>query len=89
MGYNARNDETRQRRADAARMGSAEGRARGLSVKGYVWFWPKITAALTSKHHWLIIACDAQQRSGRSSAQGFAQMTGYNRGYYGGYYRRY
>ena len=87
MGYNARNDETRQRRADAARMGSAERRARDcapLSVKGYVWFWPKIAAALTSKH-----ACDAQQRSRRSSAQGLAQMTGYSRGYYGGYYRRY
>ena len=27
-----------------------------LSAKGYVWFWPKIAAALTSKHHWLIIA---------------------------------
>src|SRR5262249_54058879 len=24
-----------------------------------VWFWPKIIAALTSKHHWLIIACDS------------------------------
>jgi hypothetical protein len=23
------------------------------------WFWPKIAAALTSKHHWLIIACDS------------------------------
>jgi hypothetical protein len=22
-----------------------------LSAKGYVWFWPKIAAALTSKHH--------------------------------------
>ena len=29
-----------------------------LSDKGYVWFWPKIAAALTSKHRWLIIACD-------------------------------
>jgi hypothetical protein len=29
-----------------------------LSAKGYVWFWPKIAAALTSKHHWLVIACD-------------------------------
>jgi len=27
-----------------------------LSAKGYVWFWPKIAAALTSKHHWLVIA---------------------------------
>src|SRR5262245_38147255 len=23
-----------------------------LSTKDYVWFWPKIAAALTSKHHW-------------------------------------
>jgi hypothetical protein len=30
-----------------------------LSTKGYVWFWPKIVVALTSKHHWLIIACDS------------------------------
>ena len=30
-----------------------------LSAKGYVWFWPKIAAALTSKHHWLVIACDS------------------------------
>ena len=30
-----------------------------LSAKGYVWFSPKITAALTSKHHWLVIACDS------------------------------
>ena len=29
-----------------------------LSAKGYAWFWPKISAALTSKHHWLVIACD-------------------------------
>ena len=30
-----------------------------LSAKGHVWFWPKIAAALTSKHHWLVIACDS------------------------------
>src|SRR4029077_5669517 len=30
-----------------------------LSAKGHVWFWPEITAALTSKHHWLVIACDS------------------------------
>src|SRR5215467_11595198 len=30
-----------------------------LSAKGYVWFWPKIAAALTSKHYWLVIACDS------------------------------
>jgi len=30
-----------------------------LSASGYSWFWPKIAAALVSRHHWLIIACDA------------------------------
>ena len=30
-----------------------------LSAKGYVWFWPKIAAALTSKHPWLVINCDS------------------------------
>jgi hypothetical protein len=30
-----------------------------LSANGYVWFWPKIAAALTSKHHWLVINCDS------------------------------
>jgi hypothetical protein len=27
--------------------------------KRAVWFWPKIAAALTSKHHWLVIASDS------------------------------
>jgi len=30
-----------------------------LSTKRTAWFWPKIAAALVSKHHWLVIACDA------------------------------
>jgi hypothetical protein len=30
-----------------------------VSAKGYAWFWPKITAALTAKHPWLVIVCDA------------------------------
>ena len=67
MGYNARNDEirdniTRMRRAWAAeRQALATVRRFNaiLSAKGYVWFWPKIAAALTSKHHWLIVACDS------------------------------
>jgi hypothetical protein len=29
-----------------------------LSAKGYAWFWPKIAAAITAKHRWLVIACD-------------------------------
>jgi hypothetical protein len=67
MGYNARNNEihdniTRMRRAwEAERDALATVRrfnAR-LSGKGYVWFWPKITAATTAKHPWLIITCDS------------------------------
>jgi len=30
-----------------------------LSAKGRTWFWPKIAAALVSKHHWLVIVCDS------------------------------
>jgi len=30
-----------------------------LSAKKHPWFWPTLGAALASKHHWLIIACDA------------------------------
>jgi hypothetical protein len=67
MGYNARNDEirdnvTRMRREWEAQRGALATVRRFnaiLSAKGYVWFWPKIAAALTSKHHWLIINCDS------------------------------
>ena len=31
---------------------------RGFWLKS-AWFWPTIAAALTSKHHWLVIACDS------------------------------
>ena len=67
MGYNARNDEirdsvTRMRREwEAQRDALATVRrfnAR-LSAKGYSWFWPKIAAALTSRHHWLVINSDS------------------------------
>jgi hypothetical protein len=66
-GYNARNDEirdniTRTRREwEAKRDALATVRrfnAR-LSAKSYSWFWPKIAAALTSKHHWVVINCDS------------------------------
>ena len=30
-----------------------------LSAKGQAWFWPKIGAALTARHPWLVIACDS------------------------------
>lgn len=29
------------------------------STGGRVWFWPTIAAALVSKHHWVVIACDS------------------------------
>ena len=67
MGYNARNDEIRdnitrmQREWEAQRDALATVRrfnAR-LSAKGSVWFWPKIAAAITAKHPWLVIACDS------------------------------
>ena len=67
MGYNARNDEIRdnvtrmQREWEAQRNALATVRRFNatLSAKGCVWFWPKIAAALTSKHHWLVINCDS------------------------------
>jgi hypothetical protein len=30
-----------------------------LSAKGSAWFWPKIAAAITADHPWLVIACDS------------------------------
>jgi hypothetical protein len=67
MGYNARNDEIRdnvvriQREWEAQRDALATVRRfnERLSAKGAAWFWPKIAAALVSKHHWLVIACDS------------------------------
>jgi hypothetical protein len=67
MGYNARNDEIRDNVTRMRRAWVAERQALAtvrrfnaiLSAKGYVWFWPKIAAALTSKHHWLVINCDS------------------------------
>ena len=64
MGYNARNDEIRdnvtrmQRDWEARRQALATVR-RFNAANGKAWFWPKIAAALVSKHHWLVIACDS------------------------------
>ena len=74
MGYNARNDEirdnvTRMRREwEAQRDALATIRRFNatLSAKGYVWFWPKIAAALTSKHHWLSYRLRQLRHRGRS-----------------------
>jgi len=30
-----------------------------LSAKGFAWFWPKIAAAITARHPWLVIACES------------------------------
>jgi hypothetical protein len=67
MGYNARNDEIRDNITKMRREWEAQRDALAtvrrfnarLSAKGSVWFWPKIAAALTSKHHWLVITCDS------------------------------
>ena len=29
------------------------------AANGKAWFWPKIAAALVSKHHWMVINCDS------------------------------
>ena len=71
MGYNARNDEirdnvTRMRRDWEAQRGALATVRRFnaiLSAKGYVWFWPKINAALTSNHHWLITTATVAEPS--------------------------
>lgn len=67
MGYNARNDEIRDNVTRLQRDWAAQRDALAtvrrfnarLSARVYSWFWPKIAAALISKHHWLIITCDA------------------------------
>ncbi len=30
-----------------------------MSAKRNAWFWPKISAAITAKHPWVVIACDS------------------------------
>ena len=30
-----------------------------MSAGGRAWFWPTVAAALVSKHHWLVVACDS------------------------------
>lgn len=30
-----------------------------LTAKKIAWSWPTIAAALISKHHWLVVACDS------------------------------
>ena len=67
MGYNARNDEIhenvermrREREAYEDSLAIVRQFNARLSAKKTAWSWPTISAALASKHHWLIIACDA------------------------------
>jgi hypothetical protein len=67
MGYNARNDEIHDNIVRMRAQWEAERDALAtvrrfnaiLSAKGYVWFWPKIGAAFTARHPWLVIACDS------------------------------
>ena len=67
MGYNARNDEIhenlermrREREAHDDSLAVVRRFNARLSANKTAWFWPTVSAALASKHHWLIIACDA------------------------------
>ena len=66
MGYNRRNDEIRdniermrrERETYEDALATVEQFNARLLAEKSAWFWPTI-AALTSKHHWLIIACDS------------------------------
>jgi len=67
MGMSHRRDDQRARHArlerDAAAMADAratieEFNAR-LAAGREAWFWPTIAAALATKHHWLVVCCDA------------------------------
>ena len=63
MDYNHRNDEIHDNIVRMRAQWEAERDALAtvrrfnarLSAKGSAWFWPKISAALTAKHHWLVI----------------------------------
>ena len=64
MGYNARNDEIRDNITRMKRDWQAQREALAVvrrfnAANGRAWFWPKITAALVSKHHWVVINCDS------------------------------
>src|SRR5450755_2463131 len=67
MSNNARNDEIhdnigrmeRDREAQRDALATVRRFNARLSAKGSTWFWPKIAAAITAKHLWLVIACDS------------------------------
>lgn len=49
----------RAREAEADALGTVREFNARLSTNGAVWFWPKITAAITARHPWLVILCDS------------------------------
>jgi hypothetical protein len=67
MGYNHRNEEIRDNiepmrhewEAQRDALATVEQFNARLAAKKSAWFWPTIAAAFTSKHHWLVIACDS------------------------------
>src|SRR5262245_33130848 len=67
MGVNHRRDDLRARFAHAQRDANAMADARStieafnarLAAGRDAGFWPTIAAALATKHHWLVVACDA------------------------------
>lgn len=64
MGYNARNDEIRDNITRMKRDWQAQREALAVvrrfnAANGRAWFWPTVGAALVSKHHWLVVACDS------------------------------
>jgi len=69
MGINRRRDDIRgymqqaerDRAALADALATVEQFNSRLAAGRTAWFWPTIGAALITKHHWLIIACDSCQ----------------------------
>ena len=67
MGINRRRDDIRgyiqqaerDRAALADALATVEQFNSRLAAGRTVWFWPTIGAALITKHHWLVIACDS------------------------------
>jgi hypothetical protein len=67
MGISHRGDEMRAaiRRAERDHEAMADALATiqtfnaRLAAGRPAWFWPTIGAALATRHHWLVIACDA------------------------------
>ncbi|MGE5166103.1 MAG: hypothetical protein ACM3IH_19045 [Sphingobacteriales bacterium] len=49
-----RQQRAQQEALDAVRRFNAT-----VSARGHAWSWPTVAAALVSKHHWLVVACDS------------------------------